>query len=310
MGCALPDDAGVFRIGEELALVQTVDFFTPVVDDPYQFGQVAAANALSDVYAMGGKPLTALNIVAFPTCTLGIEVLREIVRGGCDKVAEAGAVVLGGHSIEDSEPKYGLAVTGIVHPDKVVTNSGAQPGDYLILTKPLGTGVLATALKAGMLEPEDEKVFVEVMATLNAAAAKAMTHIGVSACTDITGFGLLGHLREMACNSKVDAEVWVSQVPFLPRVLEFASMGILPGGAYANKEHVTPFVEFAEEIPEAEKDLLYDPQTSGGLLIAVPEDRKEALEGELRNQGVASYRVIGRVVGEGKGKIVVRRESK
>jgi selenide,water dikinase len=310
VGCALPDDAGVFRINEDLALVQTVDFFTPVVDDPYQFGQVAAANALSDVYAMGGKPLTALNIVAFPTCTLGIEVLREIVRGGCDKVAEAGAVVLGGHSVEDAEPKYGLAVTGLVHPDKIVTNSGAQPGDYLVLTKPLGTGVLATALKAGMLEPEDEKVFVEVMATLNAAASKAMTRIGVSACTDITGFGLLGHLREMACNSKVDAEVWVSQVPFLPRALEFASIGILPGGTYANKEYVAPFVEFAEGISETEKDLLNDPQTSGGLLIAVPEDRKDALEEELRNQGVASYRVIGRIVGKGKGKIVVRRERK
>jgi selenide,water dikinase len=286
--------------------VQTVDFFTPVVDDPYWFGQVAAANSLSDIYAMGATPLTALNLVAFPSCKLGPEVLRAILKGGCDKVAEAGALVLGGHSVEDDEPKYGLAVTGVVHPAEVVTNSGARPGDSLILTKPLGTGVMVSALKGGLLTPDEERKLAEVMALLNAPAAEAMRLVGVHACTDITGFGLLGHLREMAVNSGVDVEIELASLPLLPKAKKFAEEGLIPGGAYRNREYLKGHVEIGGRISPAEEDLLYDPQTSGGLLIAVPGEKREQLLSALREKGVASPRVVGRVTGRGKGKILVR----
>ncbi len=290
----------------DLALVQTVDFFTPVVDDPYLFGQIAAANALSDIYAMGAEPLTALNLVAFPSCGIGMDVLREILRGGAEKVAEAGAVILGGHSVEDDEPKYGLAVTGVVHPDAVITNQGAQVGDLLVLTKPLGTGVLVTALKGGLLSQEEERSLGEVMAALNAGASRAMRSVGVNACTDITGFGLLGHLREMAWNSGVDVEIEVTSLPFLRRAREYAGMGLVPAGAYRNREHLAPFVEVVGEVSRADLDLLYDPQTSGGLLISVPEERGEELLDALRREGVIGPRVIGRVMARGSGRIVVR----
>lgn len=286
--------------------MQTVDFFTPVVDDPYWFGQVAAANSLSDIYAMGATPLTALNLVAFPSCKLGPEVLRAILKGGCDKVAEAGALVLGGHSVEDDEPKYGLAVTGVVHPAEVVTNSGACPGDSLILTKPLGTGVMVSALKGGLLTPDEERKLAEVMALLNAPAAEAMRLVGVHACTDITGFGLLGHLREMAVNSGVDVEIELASLPLLPKAKKFAEEGLIPGGAYRNREYLKGHVEIGGRISPAEEDLLYDPQTSGGLLIAVPGEKREQLLSALREKGVASPRVVGRVTGRGKGKILVR----
>lgn len=286
--------------------MQTVDFFTPVVDDPYWFGQVAAANSLSDIYAMGATPLTALNLVAFPSCKLGPEVLRAILKGGCDKVAEAGALVLGGHSVEDDEPKYGLAVTGVVHPAEVVTNSGACPGDSLILTKPLGTGVMVSALKGGLLTPDEERKLAEVMALLNAPAAEAMRLVGVHACTDITGFGLLGHLREMAVNSGVDVEIELASLPLLPRAKRFAEEGLIPAGAYRNREYLKGHVEIGGRISPAEEDLLYDPQTSGGLLIAVPGEKREQLLSALREKGVTSPRVIGRVTGRGKGKILVR----
>lgn len=286
--------------------MQTVDFFTPVVDDPYWFGQVAAANSLSDIYAMGATPLTALNLVAFPSCKLGPEVLRAILKGGCDKVAEAGALVLGGHSVEDDEPKYGLAVTGVVHPAEVVTNSGACPGDFLILTKPLGTGVMVTALKGGLLTPDEERKLAEVMALLNAPAAEAMRLVGVHACTDITGFGLLGHLREMAVNSGVDVEIELASLPLLPKAKKFAEEGLIPGGAYRNKEYLKDHVEIGGRISPAEEDLLYDPQTSGGLLIAVSGEKREQLLSALREKGVASPRAVGRVTGRGKGRILVR----
>jgi selenide,water dikinase len=302
----VPDDAGVYRLRPDLALVQTVDFFTPVVDDPYTFGKVAAANALSDIYAMGATPLTALNLVAFPICTLGVPVLQEILRGGCDKVAEAGAVILGGHSIEDDEPKYGLAVTGVVHPDRIVTNQGARPGDWLVLTKPLGTGVLATALKAGLLDTETERLLGETMAALNAGASRAMLRVGVSACTDITGFGLLGHLRELALNSKVDLEVDATAVTYLPQARKLAGQGIIPAGAYTNREYLAPYVEVLGTVNTAEQDLLYDPQTSGGLLLAVAENRKEELLTALRQEGIGRPGVIGRVLGSGTGQIVIR----
>lgn len=286
--------------------MQTVDFFTPVMDDPYLFGQVAAANALSDIYAMGATPLTALNLVAFPTCKLDPGVLREILKGGCEKVAEAGAVVLGGHSIEDDEPKYGLAVTGIVHPGEIISNSGARTGDSLVLTKPLGTGVMVSALKGGLLSPAEEKKLAEVMAALNAPAAEAMRLVGVHACTDITGFGLLGHLREMAFNSGVDVEIEADSLPVLSRAKRFAGEGLVPAGAYRNREHLRSFVEICGRISPAEEDLLYDPQTSGGLLIAVPGERRDQLLSALREKGVDSPRVVGRVTGRGTGKILVR----
>jgi selenide,water dikinase len=304
VGCG--DDASVYRLRPDLALVQTVDFFTPVVDDPYTFGQVAAANALSDIYAMGATPLTALNLVAFPICTLGVPVLQEILRGGADKVAEAGAVIMGGHSIEDDEPKYGLAVTGIVHPERIITNQGAKPGDWLILTKPLGTGVLATALKGGLLDPETERLLGESMAALNAGAALAMQRVGVDACTDITGFGLLGHLRELALNSGVDLEVDTTALVYLPQARKLAGQGIIPAGTYKNREAVAPYVEVSGTVSPAEQDLFYDPQTSGGLLLAAPETKKEELLAALRQEGIRRPGVIGRVLGNGTGRIMIR----
>jgi selenide,water dikinase len=306
VGTGVPDDAGVYRLRPDLALVQTVDFFTPVLDDPYQFGQVAAANAISDIYAMGATPLTALNLVGFPICSLGTGVLREILRGGCDKVAEAGAVMLGGHSIEDDEPKYGLAVTGVVHPEQLVTNSNAQAGDCLVLTKPLGTGVLVSALKGELLSPAEEKELAEVMAALNGPAAEAMLLVGINACTDITGFGLLGHLREMALNSGVDVQLDVASLPLLPRAKEFAAEGLVPAGAYRNREHFADHVKIIGSVPPEVEDLLYDPQTSGGLLIAVPEENCDKLLSALNRKGVVIHRVIGRVVEKGSGKISVQ----
>lgn len=288
--------------------MQTVDFFTPVVDDPYMFGQVAAANALSDIYTMGAVPVTALNLVAFPVCDLGADTLKAILEGGCDKVAEAGAVIMGGHSVEDKEPKYGLAVTGIVHPDRLITNSGAVPGDILVLTKPIGTGVLATALKGGFLNTAEEKALAELMATLNAAAADVMREVGVNACTDITGFGLLGHMHEMAANSGVDMKIDPTKVPFLPRTEEFAGEGLIPGGTYRNKEHFERHVEISEDVPTVISDLLFDPQTSGGLLIAVPEEKSDQLLDGLRRAGVTGS-PVGRVMGHGTGKIYVSADA-
>ncbi len=306
VGTGVPDDAGVFRLRPDLAIVQTVDFFTPVVDDPYMFGQVAAANALSDIYTMGAVPVTALNLVAYPVCKLGADTLKAILEGGCDKVAEAGAVILGGHSVEDEEPKYGLAVTGVVHPDKLITNSGAAPGDILVLTKPIGTGVLATALKGGLLSESEEKALAEQMAELNAAAAQVMREVGVNACTDITGFGLLGHMREMAANSGVDMELDPSKIPLLPRAKELAEEGLVPGGAYKNREHFEQYVEISEEVPTVISDLLFDPQTSGGLLMAVPAEKSQQLLEGLHSLSVTAS-PVGRVLSCGQGKIRVRR---
>lgn len=306
VGCGVPDDAGVFRLRPDLAIVQTVDFFTPVVNDPYWFGQIAAANALSDIYTMGATPVTALNLVAYPVCKLGADTLKAILQGGSEKVAEAGAVLLGGHSVEDEEPKYGLSVTGTVHPDQLITNSDAREGDLLVLTKPLGTGVLATALKGNLLGSHEEEDLAVVMATLNATAAEVMCSVGVNACTDITGFGLLGHLRELAVNSGVDAEVHLASVPFLPRAEELAEEGLLPAGAYRNREHIDEHIQICGNLRQAQVDLLFDPQTSGGLLIAVPAKRGDKLMSGLEQAGIADARVIGRVLGSGTGKIKVK----
>ena len=273
------DDASVYRISDELALVQTVDFFPPIADDPYTFGAIAAANALSDVYAMGGEPKLALNIMAVPE-KLPKEVVHEILRGGYDKVYEAGALITGGHSILDDEPKYGLAVTGFVHPDRVLTNSGAKPGDVILFTKPVGIGVLTTAMKAELLSEETVAFANRLMTTLNKAARDAMVKYRVHACTDVTGFGMLGHLLELAQGSGVELELHVDGVDFIPESLELARMGVLPAGMYRNRSFAEQSVE-PGETELAKQDLLYDPQTSGGLAIAVDPADADALLAEL-----------------------------
>jgi selenide, water dikinase len=262
------DDAGVFRLSDDLALVQTVDFFAPIVDDPYRFGRVAAANALSDVYAMGGTPLTALNIVAFPEGTLPLTVLTEILRGGQDAVHEAGARLVGGHTVTDPELKYGLAVTGTVHPDRILSNAGARPGDRLVLTKPIGTGILATAGKRGLLDPEHEERVYRTMCTLNAEASAAAVALGARCATDVTGFGLLGHARHIARASDVRLVVEIDAVPVLPGAREALAAGCATGGAERNEAWVTDDVDWADVGPD-ERALLTDPQTSGGLLVAL-----------------------------------------
>jgi selenide,water dikinase len=258
------DDAGVFRISPDLALVQTVDFFTPIVDDAYTFGAIAAANSLSDVYAMGGQPMSALSILCYPGKG-DIDTLKDILRGGADKMAEAGCVILGGHSVADDEIKFGFAVTGTVHPDRVWTNAGARPGDTLILTKPLGTGVVTTALKRGIADPEHVEAAIQSMLTLNRAPAVA------HGCTDVTGFGLLGHSREMALGSKVTLDIEADAVPFLPGAVEYARAGAIPGGSKNNREFVASCVHSDRELAPEIEALLYDPQTSGGLLVATPD---------------------------------------
>ena len=266
------DDAGVIRVSADLALVQTVDFFAPIVDDPYSFGQVAAANALSDVYAMGGEPMTALNIVAFPDRALPLEVLTEILRGGQDKVHEAGALIVGGHTVTDEEVKYGLSVTGRAHPDRLLTNAGARVGDRLVLTKPIGTGILATAAKAGRLGASELASLIETMATLNAIASRAALAVDARCATDITGFGLLGHASHIARASAVTLRIAVERVPLLPGTREAWRNGARTGGAARNAEYLEAIVEW-NAVDEETKACLVDPQTSGGLLVAVPAAR-------------------------------------
>ncbi len=296
-------------------MIQTVDFFTPVVDDPYIFGQIAAANALSDIYAMGGTPITALNIIAFPLNTLPFSVLAAILRGGAEKIKEAGAVLLGGHSIQDAEPKYGLAVTGVAHPTKIWTNAGARPGDMLILTKPLGVGLITSALRKkkdregnlilqSPVPPEVEKAAIDVMTKLNDKAVWAGQKVGINACTDITGFGLLGHAWEMAKASLVQIEIDLHAVPVLPGAKELGLKGYIAGGNWANLKYMEDKVEFFPEMEAIEKNILADPITSGGLLLSVAEDRAEELLKALHESGVTEARVIGRVLA-GEPKIIV-----
>jgi selenide,water dikinase len=275
------DDAGVYRLSDQLALVQTVDFFTPIVDDPYEFGRIAATNALSDVYAMGGTPITALNLVAFPLGELGEELLRSILAGGAAVCEAAGVAIIGGHSIDDPEPKYGLAVSGTVHPDRVLTNAGGRPGDALVLTKPLGVGVVTTALKRG-LGPAPLAEAIEVMTTLNRDAAAACVEVGVHALTDVTGFGLLGHLHELALASGVAAEVDASAVPVIDGVIELLSGSpAIAGGTRRNRAHAEQFTSFADTVTDARRWLVCDAMTSGGLLAAVPPEAARALPGTL-----------------------------
>lgn len=289
------DDAGVYKISDELALVQTVDFFTPVVDDPYLFGQIAATNSLSDVYAMGGKPLTAMNIACF-SCSLDPGILAEILKGGADKIKEAGATLVGGHTVTDNEVKYGLSVTGTINPSKVLTNSGAKPGDVLILTKPIGTGILTTAFKFDAITEDELKDAASIMSTLNKDACEAMIKIGVNACTDITGFGLLGHGYEMAKGSEVRLKIYSSKVPFMNNVIKLIEMNIAPEGAYSNMQFVEKWIQFDMNVTKATKIALFDPQTSGGLLISVPKEKALELLEELNSNSTIKSEIIGEVL--------------
>jgi selenide, water dikinase len=304
VGLENPDDAGVYQLTDDIAIVQTVDFFTPIVDDPFTFGQIAAANSLSDVYAMGGKPVTAMNIVSFPLNKLDIGILKEILRGGLEKLKEADVVLVGGHSIDDPELKYGLSVTGIIHPGKVLAKQGAQAGDVLILTKPLGTGIISTALKGDAASPAAVNKMVANMTTLNRKAAEIIQDIGVHACTDITGFGLIGHAYEMAKAGGCAFCFSSSAVPVIPEALEYARMGLVPGGCHSNRKFYEPFVEYHATLSDELRDILYDPQTSGGLLFAVAEKKKDSLLKKLEKEKVAAFE-IGKVENSPQGKILI-----
>lgn len=305
VGSNTSDDAAVYRLSDELAIVQTVDFFTPIVDDPYMFGAISAANSLSDIYAMGARPLFALNIVGFPDRRLPLQVLEEILRGALDKTTEAGIPIIGGHTVEDSEPKFGLAVTGVVHPNRVLRNSAAKPGDALVLTKPLGLGIISTAVKSGLAGQAIARKSAEVMARLNLAASEAMLAFGTHACTDVTGFGLLGHLREMAVGSGVDVTLSVDAVPILPEAWDLAGAGAVPGGTLNNLTHVADYVTFAPGVSRVAQLILADAQTSGGLLISLPESQADALLVELNERDVTGAARIGRVTAKGIGHITV-----
>jgi selenide,water dikinase len=289
-----------------LAIIQTVDFFTPIVDDPYAFGQIAAANSLSDVYAMGGKPLTAMNIVCFPSKTMDISILRAILLGGLERMREAGVVLVGGHSVDDQELKYGLSVTGTIHPRRLVTKAGAEVEDKLVLTKPLGTGIIGTAIKGGMADGEVIARVTRYMVALNKNTSEVMQEIGIHACTDITGFGLLGHACEMIQGSKVGMTIYAASVPLFAEAKEFARMGLVPGGTYRNKEFRSNMVELAGDISDYTQDILFDPQTSGGLLISVSANKAELLLNRLHEAGVPEAAIIGEVVGQPMGRIVIK----
>ncbi len=302
MGIEGFEDAGVYKVTDEIALVQTVDFFTPVVDDPYWFGQIAAANSLSDIYAMGAVPKTALNLVCFSPTKFDISILKEIIRGGADKMREAGVSLLGGHSVDDDETKYGLAVTGTVHPDKVLLNEGAKPWDILVLTKPLGTGIMNTAIKGKLLNDDAAMGLARVMAALNRTAAEAMLSVNVHACTDVTGFGLAGHLKEMVRES-LGVEIHAEALPYFEEAVEFAASGLVPGGLYRNRDFYREHVVTTRS--DFFFDIIFDPQTSGGLLMALdPADRAKFEETATR-LGV-DYQVIGTFLAEPKGKILLR----
>ncbi len=300
------EDAGVYKLSDDLALILTVDFFTPIVDDPHLFGQIAAVNALSDVYAMGGKPMTAMNIVCFPTKKLDMSVLHDILLGGLEKIHEAGVTLVGGHSVEDDEPKYGLSVTGVIHPKKVLRNKGAWPGDKLILTKAIGTGIVSTALKGGEAPEKLLRRSIATMTTLNRQAAELMVATpNVHACTDITGFGFLGHACEMIEESKTGMRIFSSTVPVFEGVRDLIDEGFLPGGLYRNKNFRMPMIEAQKNVPDWLLDLLFDPQTSGGLLISVGAKEAKGLVKQMRDDGITDAAIVGEVVKEPKAKIVV-----
>jgi selenide,water dikinase len=296
-------------LDDDLALVQTVDFFTPIVDDPYLFGQIAAVNALSDLYAMGARPLTAMNIVAFPP-SIGLEVLERILLGGHQKIHEAGAVIIGGHTIEDEEPKYGLSVTGTVKPSEMTKTSGARPGDYLLLTKPVGTGILATALKGGFITEDEMSEAIRSMCELNRDAAEVFRKHGINACTDVTGFALVGHLYEMIRASRVSAEIWAAEVPLFDKALDMANMGFVPEGQKRIRDYIETAKIQEDRIDTAVLDCLYDPQTSGGLLASVPADRVGDILGDLRSGTCPGAAVIGVVTEDAPGEIAILLERR
>ena len=305
VGLETSDDAGVYQLNDEIALVQTVDFFTPIVDDPFTFGQIAVANALSDVYAMGGTPLTGMNLVAFPIKTLPPSVLRNILLGGLSKMKEAGVALVGGHSIDDPEIKYGLAVTGTVHPQKILTNAKAKAGDKLVLTKRLGTGIISTALKAGMASEEAIRKSVESMAALNRTASEWMRKFGAHACTDITGFSFIGHALEMAAASQVGMVIQSNAVPIFSEAMAYAKMGLIPGGASSNRDFFSCRAEVHSGVPPLLVDLFYDPQTSGGLLISLPSGEADALVAALKKEENIDSWIVGEVVKEPPGRIQI-----
>jgi selenide,water dikinase len=306
VGMERVEDAGVYKLNENTAMIQTVDFFTPVVDDPFTFGQIAVANSLSDVYAMGGKPLTAMNIVCFPIQTMDISILKEILLGGIEKMREAGIVLLGGHSVDDPELKYGLSVTGIINPDEVLRKEGSQAGDKLILTKSLGTGIISTAIKGKMASEEAVARIIKSMATLNRKASETMREVGVHACTDITGFGLIGHAAEMIEGTGKGMVIHATSVPVFPEAQELAESGLVPGGLYRNRDYRKHMVEIEPDVSEFLADILFDPQTSGGLLISVPAEKASMLLKKLHSDGIDEAAIIGEVVDNPREKIVVK----
>ncbi len=304
VGAEHGDDAAVYQLDDKTAIVVTVDFITPITDDPYEFGLVAAANSLSDVYAMGGKPLVALNVVGFPS-ELAVEMLGDVLRGGYDKATEAGCLIVGGHTVDDQEPKYGLSVVGLVEPGKAVSNSNAKPGDALVLTKPIGTGIITTGCKQGITPEAILKQAVDTMAELNKGASDAMMKVGVNSCTDITGFGLMGHLKGMVRGSGTGARIRVSGVPALPGVWELLEKGAVPGGTFRNMSSVEDSVEWDARLTEKQRLLMCDAQTSGGLLISVPKAKLDQLLSELDASGVQTRAVVGEITVENRGRITV-----
>lgn len=305
VGMDRPDDAGVYRISADTALIQTLDFFTPVVDDPYLFGQIAVANSLSDVYAMGGRPLLAMNIICFPQDG-EVSILQQILKGGYDKMAEAGVLLVGGHSVDDPEIKYGLSVTGVVHPEKILKNSGARPGDFLVLTKPLGTGIVSTAVKADMAGDKAVQKSIAVMNALNRRPVELMENLAVHACTDITGFGFLGHACEMIEESGVGMLIHASRVPVIEEALEYASMGLIPGGCYRNEKFRASLVEAGGSVGDEVMKILFDPQTSGGLLVSLPGPDARRLLEMLHEEGITDAAIVGEIVDAHVGKIRVK----
>ena len=306
VGLDTSDDAGVYKLTDSIALIQTVDYFTPIVDDPYMFGQITAANALSDVYAMGGQPKTVMNIVGFPIKKLGAEMLSEILRGAADKVKEAGAITVGGHSIDDQEPKFGLSVTGLVHPDKVWKNVGAKPGDVLVLTKPIGVGILTTGIKRSAVTAEQEQQVTDTMAMLNKTAAEVLANYQPHAVTDVTGFGLLGHGSEMASGSDVSFEFYLNQVPILEGAVELAENGVVPGGSKSNHQWISNNTVY-EDISSVEQLVLCDAITSGGLLVSMEEADASRYVDQLHANGVVQAAIVGRVIAKQEKVIYVKK---
>jgi len=305
VGMESPDDAGVYRLSDESALILTLDFFTPIVDDPYEFGQVSVANALSDVYAMGGKPILAMNIICFPEKGMEISILGDILKGGFDKMQEAGVLLVGGHSVDDPEIKYGLSVTGFVHPEKVLKNTGGLPGDRIILTKPLGTGIINTAVKADMADETVEQMAIRTMKTLNRKPAELMERFHVHACTDVTGFGMLGHASEMIEHTTVGMTMYSSRVPVFEAALEYAAMGLIPAGAYRNEQFRMHMVDRGDAVSDDLMKIFFDPQTSGGLLFCLPPQEAEELIDIMHREGVPDAAIIGEITEGPAGRIVV-----